>query len=62
MTETGALSRRLEEVWDWKTAIYSEVAALPTTEALASILRHGIDAEKKAADFLKTRKPEKMSA
>ncbi len=33
------ISKRLQEVWDWKEAIYKEVAHLPTHEALREIHR-----------------------
>jgi hypothetical protein len=33
------VSKRLEDVWAWKDAIYNEVAHLPTEEALAEILK-----------------------
>lgn len=33
------VSRRLQEVWDWKEANYREVAHLPTPEALEAIMR-----------------------
>lgn len=33
------VSERLREVWQWKEAIYREVANLPTDQALREILR-----------------------
>ena len=32
------ISKRLREVWDWKEAIYQEVADLPVDQALREIL------------------------
>ena len=33
------VSKRLREIWEWKEAIYREVADLPTDQALEEILK-----------------------
>lgn len=38
MNETCTISKRLTEVWEWKDAIYKEVAHLSTDQALSAIL------------------------
>ena len=38
------VSRRLQEVWDWKESNYREVAHLPAAEALSEILRKAREA------------------
>ena len=38
------VSRRLQDVWDWKEANYREVAHLPVGEALDEILRKAREA------------------
>jgi len=39
MSEEHLVSSRLREVWQWKDAIYREVADLPVDEALREIAK-----------------------